>query len=75
MTREDVNAALDRVKSWSIEKQAELAEFIELMEAQQGPLEEENEALRALLAERLAEAQREEFASVAAVEAAYARFR
>ena len=45
------------------------------MEAQQGPLEEENEALRALLAERLAEAQREEFASVAAVEAAYARFR
>ena len=75
MTREEVEQALDRVKNWSFERQAKLAELAELIEAQQPGAMPENEETRSAISEGLAQARRGEFASDEDVAAAFARFK
>jgi predicted transcriptional regulator len=73
MTRDEVDAVLDRVRKWPIDQQAVLARIAELIEAQHRSFDIENEETRRAVAEGLAQAKRGEFATDEEVEAAYGR--
>ncbi len=75
MTRDEVKTVLDRVRTWPLEQQAELARLAELIEAQTLPVQMEDDETRAAIAEGLEQARRGEFATPEEVEAAYAKFR
>lgn len=62
MTRDEVEQTLGRVKSWPFERQAKLAELVELIEAQAPGAMLEDDATRVAIAEGLAQARRGEFA-------------
>jgi predicted transcriptional regulator len=75
MTKEEVRAVLERVQSWPLDQQAELARIAEFIEAQSQPIELEDDATKAAIAEGFAQIERGEFATDEEVEAAFARFR
>jgi len=75
MTQDEVERTLGRVKSWPFERQAKLAELVELIEAQAPDGMPEDDLTRVAIAEGLAQARRGEFASSEEVAAAFARFR
>jgi len=53
MTKAEIKAILDRVRTWPEDRQADLARVALLIEAQQDELEPENEATKAAIAEDL----------------------
>jgi predicted transcriptional regulator len=74
MTRAEIRAVLDRVRTWPQARQADLARVALLIEAQDAGVEPEDEATRAALAEGLAQARRGKFASDKRVKAAWKKF-
>ena len=75
MTKDDIKAVLERVRAWPADRQADLARIALLIEAQDATLEPEDAATQMAIAEGLAQARRDEFATDKEVKAAYARFR
>lgn len=63
MTRDEINAVLDRVRAWPKDRQTDLARIALTMETQDAAIEPEDEATRAAIAEGLAQAERGEFVS------------
>jgi hypothetical protein len=63
MTRTEIVAVLDRVRSWPPQRQADLARLALLMEAQDASVEPEDEDTRAAVLEGLSQARRRKFAS------------
>lgn len=66
---------LERVKSWPVELQVQLAEVAEMIEASNAEPNEMDDETRAAIAEGLAQADRGEFATDEEVKAAFASFR
>lgn len=74
MTRDQVETTLSRIQSWPFERRAQLAELVELLEAQQSDLAVADDSTRAAVAEGLAQARRGEFATDEEVVRAFNRF-
>lgn len=75
MTRDQIDAILERVRSWPPERQEDAANVLLAMEAEGTAPYELSEEERADLEEGLAEADRGEFATEEEVAAVFARFR
>lgn len=75
MTKADVEAVLERVRSWPEDRQAEAATLLIAMEAEEGEVYELSEEEEADIAEALAELQRGEVATEEEVEAVLSRYR
>ena len=76
MTKSEISAVLERVRSWPPELQERLAQFATHLENQeQAKPEPWDDETRAAIAEGLAQFERGEVASKEEIEAAYARFR
>ena len=74
MTKTQIRAILDRVRSWPEERQAELASIALHIEAQEARLAPEDEDTKAAIAEGLAQAKQRKFASEARVKATWRKF-
>jgi hypothetical protein len=75
MTREEIDAVLDRVKTWPVERQAHAAFLLIGFEREaEEPLEMSDED-RVAVEEALREEERGEFASDAEVQAVFDRYR
>jgi hypothetical protein len=74
MTKAQIRAILDRVRSWPEERQAELAGIVLQIEAQDAELAAEDEATRAAISEGLAQAKQRKFAGDARVKATWRKF-
>jgi hypothetical protein len=74
MTKAQIRAILDRVRSWPEERQAELAGIALQIEAQDAELAAEDEVTRAAISEGLAQAKQRKFASDARVKATWRKF-
>ena len=74
MTKAQIRAILDRVRSWPEERQAELASIALHIEAQEARLAPEDEDTKAAIAEGLAQAKQRKFASDARVKATWRKF-
>jgi len=74
MTKAEIEAVLERVRTWPKARQAELAHIVVQMEAQDTELEPEDEATRAAIAEGLAQAKQRKFASDRRVKATWKKF-
>jgi predicted transcriptional regulator len=61
MTKEEITAVLERVRTWPKERQENLARIALQIEARDGGIEAEDDATRAAIAEGLAQARRGEF--------------
>lgn len=75
MTRDQIDAILDRVRSWPPERQEDAANMLLAMEAEGTEPYELSEEERLDLEEGLREADRGEFATEEEVAAVFARFR
>jgi predicted transcriptional regulator len=76
MTRSEIDAMLEKVRSWPVERQARLAQIVAHMDVvDEIDLDDEDDETRAAIAEGLAQIERGEFATEEEVEAAFARFR
>lgn len=73
MTREQIRAVLERVRTWPNERQEDLARIALQLEQQDVAPIAEDEATKAAIAEGLAQARRGEFASDEQVEAVLKR--
>jgi predicted transcriptional regulator len=74
MTREDINAVLEGVRSWPQEDQAELAEFAREIEARRTGVYVMNDEERAAVREGLEQARRGEFVPDDEMEAFWKRY-
>ena len=74
MTKDQIKAVLNRVRSWPEERQAYLAEIVLHIEAQDRELEPEDAATEAAVAEGLDQAKRRKFASAKRVKATWKKF-
>ena len=74
MTKAEIRSVLDRVRTSPEDRQAELARIALLIEAQDGGVEVEDEATEAAIADGLAQAKREKFASDTRVKAVWKKF-
>jgi predicted transcriptional regulator len=63
MTKIEIDAVLERVRSWSPARQADLARIALIMEAQDGRTEPADEATRAAVREGLSQARRGKYGS------------
>jgi hypothetical protein len=63
MSKAEMEAMLERVRSWPAARQADLARIALLMEAQDAQVEPEDEATRAAVHEGLSQARRRKYAS------------
>lgn len=75
MTRSEIDAVLERVKTWPLERQEDAAAVLLRMEEVGTELYELSDEERADIVEGLAEAERGEFASQEEVDALLARYR
>ncbi len=75
MTKDQIDAVLDRVHSWPKARQEDAARLLLALEAQGQQTYVLSAAERADIEAALAEADRGEFASESEVEALFARFR
>lgn len=75
MNPKDVNEILDRVRTWPMELQVNLAEVAESIEARHAEPDEIDGEICSAVLDGLAQAGRGEFASNEKVEAAFASFR
>ena len=75
MTKEQIEAVLNRVREWPLELQEEAAQMLMMMEGQHEIVYELSEEERADLREGLAEAERGEFATDEEVQALFARYK
>jgi len=73
MTKEDLEAVFDRVRSWPPEKQERALEALQQIETRQGEIYELSDEERADLEEALAEMERGEVASQEDVDAVFRR--
>jgi hypothetical protein len=71
MTKAEIKAILDRVRTWPEDRQADLAPVALLIEAQQDELEPEDEPTKAAIAEGLTQAKQGKFASDRRVKATW----
>jgi hypothetical protein len=74
MTKAQIRAILDRVRTWPEERQADLARIALHIEAQEAQPVPEDEDTKAAIAEGLAQAKQRKFASDARVKAAWRKF-
>jgi len=74
MTKAEIKAVLERVRTWPQQRQADLARIALQIEAQDAEIEPENEATKAAVSEGLAQARRGKFASAKRVEATWKKF-
>ena len=74
MTRAEIDAALERVKTWQHERQEDAAEVLIRMEKHEGGIYELDEDEAADLEEALAEEQRGEIATQEQVRAVFNRY-
>lgn len=74
MTRDQVNAVLERVRSWPPERQEDAAQVLLAMEAQSVEPYELSPEERAEIAEALAEVAQGEFATEAEVATVFSRY-
>ena len=74
MTRAEIDAVLERVRSWPPKRQADLAHIALLMEAQDAEVEPEDEATKAAVLEGLSQARRRKFASDKRIEEIWKKF-
>ena len=75
MTRDQIDAILERVRTWPPERQEDAAQMLLAMEAEGTAPYELSEEERKDIEEGLAEADRGEFATEEEVAAVFARFR
>jgi hypothetical protein len=74
MTKNEIDAVLERVRTWPKERREDLARIALQLEARDSELEPEDDATRAAIAEGLAQAKRRQFASERRVKAAWKKF-
>ncbi|MEZ0303250.1 MAG: hypothetical protein ACAH24_14560 [Hyphomicrobiaceae bacterium] len=74
MTKTQIKAILDRVRTWPEDRQADLARIALHIEAQEARLAPEDEETKAAIAEGLAQAKQRKFASDARVKATWRKF-
>jgi 2C-methyl-D-erythritol 2,4-cyclodiphosphate synthase len=74
MTKTQIKAILDRVRTWPEDRQADLARIALHIEAQEARLAPEDEDTKAAIAEGLAQAKQRKFASDARVKATWRKF-
>jgi len=74
MTKEQIKAVLDRVLTWSPERQQDAAEMLMVLEAQEGELYHPSDEEWAAIQQGLEQARRGEFASDEEMEALWKRF-
>jgi|RhiMetdeSRZDD1v2_1073273.scaffolds.fasta_scaffold2608144_1 hypothetical protein len=74
MTKAEIKAILDRVRTWPEDRQTDLARVALHIEAQHDQLEPEDEATKAAIAEGLAQAKQRKFASDRRVKATWKKF-
>jgi hypothetical protein len=74
MTKAQIRAILDRVRTWPEERQADLAQIALHIEAQEARPAPEDEETKAAIAEGLAQAKQRKFASDARVKAIWRKF-
>jgi predicted transcriptional regulator len=75
MTKEQIEAVFDRVRTWPVERQEDAAEMLLMMEEQGVAPYELSEEERVEIEAALAEADRGEFATDEEVEAVFNRYR
>ena len=75
MTKEQIEAVFDRVRSWPLERQEDAAEMLLMMEEQGVAPYELSQEERVEIEAALAEADRGEFATDEEVEAVFNRYR
>ncbi|HKG85351.1 MAG TPA: hypothetical protein VKB16_19705 [Beijerinckiaceae bacterium] len=75
MTKEQIEAVFDRVRTWPLERQEDAAEMLLMMEEQGVAPYELSEEERVEIEAALAEADRGEFATDEEVEAVFNRYR
>ena len=75
MTKEQIEAVFDRVRTWPLERQEDAAEMLLMMEEQGVAPYELSEEERIEIEAALAEADRGEFATDEEVEAVFNRYR
>ncbi|MFL5137496.1 MAG: hypothetical protein ACJ8C9_02415 [Microvirga sp.] len=75
MTKEQIEAVFDRVRTWPLERQEDAAEMLLMMEEQGVAPYELSEEERVEVEAALAEADRGEFATDEEVEAVFNRYR
>jgi predicted transcriptional regulator len=75
MTKEQIEAVFDRVRTWPLERQDDAAEMLLMMEEQGVAPYELSEEERVEIEAALAEADRGEFATDEEVEAVFNRYR
>jgi putative transposon-encoded protein len=75
MTKEQIEAVFDRVRTWPLERQEDAAEMLLMMEEQGVEPYELSEEERVEVEAALAEADRGEFATDEEVEAVFNRYR
>lgn len=75
MTKQEIEAVLDRVRTWPLERQEIVAEAVLDIEREETDIYVLDEAERADIQEGLAEADRGEFASADQVAALFATYR
>jgi len=74
MTKAEIEAVLERVRTWPKARQADLARIALQIEAQDAEPEPEDEATQAAIAEGLAQAKQRKFASERRVKAMWKKF-
>ena len=74
MTKTQIKAILDRVRTWPEDRQADLARIALHIEAQEARLAPEDEETKAAIAEGLAQAKQRKFASDARVKGTWRKF-
>ena len=75
MTKKDIDAVIDRVRTWPLERQADAAHVLLQMEASGTAVYQLSEDERADIEEALEEVARGEVASDQEVEAVFAKYR
>ena len=75
MTRGDIEAVLERVRTWPLDRQADAARILLRMEEMDAEGSELSDEDMAALDEAEAEADRGEFATAAEIEAIFAKYR
>jgi hypothetical protein len=74
MTKKEIDAVLERVRTWPRERQEALARIALQLEARDSAMEPEDDETRAAVAEGLAQAKRRQFASERRVKAVWKKF-
>jgi len=74
MTKDQIEAVLERVRGWPRKRQEDLARIALQLEARDNDMEPEDEETRAAIAEGLAQARRRQFASEKRVRATWKKF-